>query len=92
MNFSLKDNINSLSFFKSHFNEVLKQLQKDHKPFVITQNGKSAGVFLDIQTWEELLKKIKLLKLINEGENSFGNKPSRSIEEVEEYFSKKYDL
>ncbi len=92
MKFSLKDDINSLSYFKSHFNDVLKKLEKERRPFIITQNGKSAGIFLDIKTWEELIKKVKLLKLINEGEFSLNNKKAKSIEEVEDYFSKKYDF
>ena len=92
MKISLKEDINSLSYFKAHFNELLKKIEKNHRPVILTQNGKSTGVFLDIETWKNLLKKIKLLKLINEGEISFNNDTSKTIEEVEEYFQKKYEL
>ena len=70
MNFSIKDNINSLSFFKANFTKIVALQKESHNPFIITRNGKSAGIFLDIETWEEISRKIELLKIINEGEES----------------------
>ena len=90
MKISLKDDINSLSYFKSNFNKILKKLKNSHHPLIITQNGKSSGVFLDIDTWEEMIKKINLLKAINEGEMSINKEKTKTIEEVEDYFNKKY--
>jgi prevent-host-death family protein len=92
MKISLKDDINSLSYFKTNFNKILKKIQNSHHPLIITQNGKSSGVFLDIETWESIIKKINLLKFINEGELSLNKEKTKSLEEVEEYFNKKYDL
>jgi PHD/YefM family antitoxin component YafN of YafNO toxin-antitoxin module len=90
MKISLKDDINSLSYFKTHFNDVLTHIKNEKRPFLITQNGKAAGFFLDIETWENIVKKINLLKLVNEGEVSLREKKSKSLAEVEEYFNKKY--
>jgi hypothetical protein len=56
---------------------------------VITQNGKTSGVFMDIETWEKHLQKLNLLKLVNEGEQSLKNDKSLSIEEMRDYFMKK---
>jgi prevent-host-death family protein len=92
MKLSLKDNINSLTYFKNHFNDILKNLKGKQSPFVITQNGRSAGVFLNIETWNSLLKKIQVLKAINEAENSISTEGKQTIEEVEEYFNKKYEF
>ena len=92
MKISLKDDINSLSYFKTNFNKILKKIQNSHHPLIITQNGKSSGVFLDIETWESIIKKINLLKFINEGELSLNKEKTKTLEEVEEYFSKKYDF
>ncbi|MCK4765532.1 MAG: type II toxin-antitoxin system Phd/YefM family antitoxin [Candidatus Aminicenantes bacterium] len=90
MKLSLKEDINSLSYFKSHFNDVLSQTKNKKRPLIITQNGKAAGVFLDIDTWEVLIKKINLLRLLYEGEVSLREKEPKSLEEVETYFNKKY--
>ena len=92
MKISLKDDINSLSYFKTNFNKILKKIQNSHHPLVITQNGKTSGIFLDIETWENINKKINLLKLINEGEISLNKDKTKTMEEVEDYFKKKYDF
>ena len=92
MKLSLKEDINSLSFFKSNFSKVLRKVKTTRRPIVITQNGKSTGVFMDIDTWEKHIKKLNLLKMVNEGETSLINEKSYSIQEVENYFKKKYDL
>lgn len=90
MKLSLKEDINSLSYFKTNFNEVLIQTKNNKRPLIITQNGKAAGVFLDIETWENLVKKINILKLIYEGEASLREKKPKSLDEVGKYFNKKY--
>ncbi|MCK5267657.1 MAG: type II toxin-antitoxin system Phd/YefM family antitoxin [Spirochaetes bacterium] len=92
MKISLKEDINSLSYFKTHFNQVIKKLENNHRPLIITQNGKTSGVFLDIGTWETILKKIQLLKLLNEGEMSLSNEAPKSVDQVEKFFNKKYGL
>ncbi len=65
---------------------------KNHRPMILTQNGKSAGVFLDIETWENLLKKIQVLKMINEGERSLQRDKIHSLEEIEDYYKQKYEF
>ena len=92
MKISLKEDINSLSFFKSNFSKVLRKVKGTRRPVIITQNGKSAGVFMDIDTWEKHIKKLNLLKMVNEGEASLKTEKNYSIQEVESYFKKKYDL
>lgn len=67
-------------------------MENNHQPFIITQNGKGAGIFIDIETWETMIKKIELLKKINEGEKSLEDDKTYTIDEVEEFLSKKYDL
>ena len=92
MNISLKEDINSVSYFKANFNSILKDLEKKHRPLILTQNGKSAGVFLDIDTWEKIVKKIQILKMINEGERSVQEDGTKSMEEIENYYKKKYGI
>ncbi len=92
MKILLKDDINSFSYFKSNFNKILKKLQNFHHPLIITQNGKSSDVFLDIETRENITKRIHLLKLINEGENSLNKDNTKTLKEVDSYFKKKYDM
>ena len=90
MKISLKDNINSLSFFKTNFNKIVAYQKESHNPFIITQNGKSAGIFLDIETWEELSRKVELLKLINEGEESIRLNTTIPITKVKTSIKEEY--
>lgn len=54
--------------------------------------GKSAGVFVDIETWENLLKKNQVPKMINEGERSLQNEKVYSLEDLERYYQEKHGL
>jgi len=90
MKISLKDNINSLSFFKTNFTKIVAYQKESHNPFIITRNGKSAGIFLNIETWEELSRKIELLKLINEGEESIRQNKSIPITKVKTSIKEEY--
>ncbi len=92
MKISLKDDINSISYFKSNFNKILKNIKENQRPIVLTQNGKSAGVFMDITTWENFIRKINLLKLVNEGESSVKNEELISLEDIEKEINGKYDI
>jgi len=92
MKISLKEDINSVSYFKTNFNQILDNMVENHRPMILTQNGKSAGVFVDIETWENLLKKIQVLKMINEGERSLQNDKQYSIQDLEKYYKEKYEL
>jgi len=92
MQLSLKEDVNSLSFFKANFNKVLHKIKGSHRPMIITQNGRSTGVFMDIETWESQIRKLNLFKLVNEGEMSLKTEKSHSLEEVEAYFKQKFSL
>jgi prevent-host-death family protein len=92
MQLSLKEDVNSLSFFKANFNKVLHKIKDSHRPMIITQNGRSTGVFMDIETWESQVRKLNLFKLVNEGEMSLKTEKSHSLEEVETYFKQKFAL
>lgn len=92
MKISLKEDINSVSYFKTNFNQILDGMIENHRPMILTQNGKSAGVFVDIDTWENLLKQIQVLKMINEGERSIQNDKVYSIEDIDGYYKEKYGI
>ena len=92
MKFSVKNDIESISHVKSNFNKILDQLKSTQRPLVITQNGKSAGVLLDVESWEFILKKIALLKRVNEGEDSLKDSSPKSLKTIKQEFEKKYNF
>ena len=50
--------------------ELIADLQDTHDPIMITQHGKPAAVLVDMQTFEEMNRRISVLEGIALGENA----------------------
>lgn len=50
--------------------ELIADLQDTHVPIMITQHGKPAAVLVDMQTFEEMNRRISVLEGIALGENA----------------------
>ena len=50
---------------------ILHQLRKDHRPVLITEHGRSAAVLLDVDSYEELQRRLALLEGIARGERAY---------------------
>ncbi|MBN1684254.1 MAG: type II toxin-antitoxin system Phd/YefM family antitoxin [Gammaproteobacteria bacterium] len=61
LNLSLKEDIRSLTDFRSNTAAFLQQVRDKKRPLVITQHGRSAAVLLDVSEYEALLEKLNLL-------------------------------
>ena len=92
MQLSLSKDINSISYVKSNFNEVLDNLKKNQRPMIITQNGKSTGVLMDIESWEDMQRKIELFKSVAEGERSLLKDEPIELDKVMKMIESKYEL
>ena len=92
MQLSLSKDINSISYVKSNFNEVLDSLKKNQRPMIITQNGKSTGVLMDIESWEDMQRKIELFKSVAEGERSLLKDEPIELDKVMKMIESKYEL
>lgn len=60
----LNQDIHPLSEFRSNASGFLSQIRKTKRPLVITQNGKSAAVLIDIDEYERLVDKLELIEEI----------------------------
>lgn len=58
----LKEDIQPLSSFRSNLSTYVEQVKKTKRPLVLTQNGKSAAILLDVDHYENLLDKIELME------------------------------
>jgi prevent-host-death family protein len=63
----ISEDIISLSEFKNNASKMLRQLQTSHRPVVITQNGKPAGVIISPAEFDALSEKNRFIKAINNG-------------------------
>ena len=58
----LQEDIQPLSEFRSKVAFYLEKVNKDKRPLVITQNGKSAAILLGVTEYERMVDKIEILE------------------------------
>lgn len=61
------------SDLRNKYNEISKFCRKYSEPVYITKNGKGDLVVMSIETYERLVGKSELKKLLNEGINDLEN-------------------
>jgi len=59
---NLSQDIKSLSDFRANAASYVQDLKRTKRPLVLTQNGRSSAILLDVAAYEALLEKIELLQ------------------------------
>ena len=82
---NIKEDIKPISYIKSHAAEILKKINDNRRPIIITQNGEAKGVFVDTDSYQKMKDTINLMKLIILSENEIDN---NNVVEQDEVFKK----
>jgi len=69
----LSEDIKPISYLKTKTADVIKNVNENKRAVIITQNGEAKAVVQDIQSYENLLNSIAMLKLIVQSENDIEN-------------------
>jgi prevent-host-death family protein len=56
--------IRPISYLKANAAEVLRVLEEQRKPMIITQNGEAKAVIQDVVSYEETQETLALLKIL----------------------------
>jgi prevent-host-death family protein len=56
--------IKPISYLKAHAAEVMRNLQEEAEPLVITQNGEAKAVMQNIESYEQTQETLALLKIL----------------------------
>lgn len=64
----ISKDIKPITYLKTHTADVLEQINKTHRPMVITQNGEPKAVIQDAESFEKMYTALCLLKLFAQGE------------------------
>ncbi|MBI5556840.1 MAG: type II toxin-antitoxin system Phd/YefM family antitoxin [Deltaproteobacteria bacterium] len=64
----VSDDIVSLSDFKNHASKMLRHVQTSHRPVIITQNGKPAGVLISPAEFDYLSEKNRFINAVKNDE------------------------
>ncbi|MDY0189018.1 MAG: type II toxin-antitoxin system Phd/YefM family antitoxin [Syntrophus sp. (in: bacteria)] len=60
----LSSQIKTISYLKAHAAEIIRTMEKERKPLVITQNGEAKVVMQDIESYEQTQETLALLKIL----------------------------
>lgn len=76
------EDIVPLSSFRSDVSRLMTQTRHTHRPIVVTQNGKAANVFMDVNDYQLLIDKVDLMNDIYKGELDIAAGRMHSTEDV----------
>lgn len=75
-------NIKPISYLKANTAEVLQSLHESHEPYIITVNGEAKAVLMDIESYEEDLQTLAMLKLVAIGRKEIAEGKHASAADV----------
>jgi len=70
MNINLKEDVKPISYIKSNAAEMIDYINNYKNPIIITQHGEAKGVFLDIESYQDMINALSLMKLLQFSEKS----------------------
>lgn len=78
----LSESVKSISYLKANAANLINDINKNHKTFVITQNGEAKVVVQDIKMYEKMQETMAVLKLL-----AMTNVKSKKASDIKNTFS-----
>jgi prevent-host-death family protein len=78
----LSESVKSISYLKANAANLIEEINKDQKTFVITQNGEAKVIVQDIKVYEKTQETMAMLKLL-----AMTRDKSQSAKGIKETFS-----
>lgn len=66
---NIKECIKPISYIKTNAAEMMSFVNERKSPMIITQNGESRAVLIDIQSYQEMKDAFNLMKIIQISQN-----------------------
>lgn len=85
----LDKDIQPLSKFRSKVAFYFEQVRKTKRPLVITQNGESSAILIDVSEYQQMVDKIGMLEDIKLGESQINEGLAVAHKNVKKKFSKR---
>ena len=85
-NLKLDTDIQPLSQFRAKVSFYFEQVKKTKRPLVITQNGKSSAILLDVAEYQQMVDKLEVLEDIKLAESQVAEGKGISHSEVKKMF------
>ena len=78
----LSTHIKPISYLKDNAAQIVKDLTESREPLLITQNGESKLVVMDVQSYEDNIQTLAMLKILALGQNQIKNGQYKTIEQA----------
>jgi prevent-host-death family protein len=70
MNVNLKEDIKPISYIKTNAAEMIDYINDHKNPIIVTQHGEARGVLLDVESYQNMVSALSLMKLLQFSEKS----------------------
>lgn len=85
----LDQDIQPLSEFRSKVAFYFDKVKRTKRPLIITQNGKSSAILLDVSSYQSLINKLEVLEDIKLAEDQIAQGMEISHREAKKKFTKR---
>ena len=85
----MREDIRPVTYLKSKAADLLAQLNKTHRPVIITQNGEARAVIQDPESYERTKAAVGLMKLLVQGEEAVRLKKTHDQEQLFQSLTKR---
>jgi prevent-host-death family protein len=82
MNFNLKEDIKPISYIKTNAADMMDYINDHKNPIIVTQHGEARGVLLDVESYQNMVNALSLMKLIQISEKAIQDGKVYDNEEV----------
>jgi len=70
MNINLKEDIKPISYIKTNAADMLEYINTHKNPIIVTQHGEARGVLLDVESYQNMINALSLMKLLQMSEQA----------------------
>lgn len=73
MTLNIKEQIRPVSKMQENPNELMKYIKEKKSPIIFTQDGSPCGVLMDVESYQEMIDTISMLKIIEHSEQAISS-------------------
>lgn len=88
----IQECIKPISYVKSNAAEMMNFVNESKEPLIITQNGESRAVLMDVESYQQMKDAFSLLKIIQLSQKDFESGKSKPASEVFANLKRKFNL
>jgi len=90
MSINFKNDIKPISYIKTNAAEMMKYVNDNHSPIIITQNGEAKAVLMDIESYQNMRNAFALLNIIKISEDEIKRDEYQDSDKVLTELENKY--